>query len=547
MKRILALFVVVPVLSACLGSSRPKGGLEPLPGLSNEQVQEALFPKRLALVVGINTFKDNRWPPLKHAVNDANELGKILEDPKKGHFDQVEILSDPNGTNLKQIEEATERLLRQNKSPDDTVLVYFSTHGTLARDPDGVLTRFLVTTDSDQDRIRDTAFKIRSLEERFERLPSKKKALILASCHSGSGKSALPQPIAGDLSGIKGAFFVRPLQDISQASMILTACAWGETAREDDTLGHDIYTNFFLQALQAGDADGDGAVTASEAHAYALEKTYAFSKGRQRPQVESSILGVDPIILSGQKERPGQPTLFSFLAELDGFQVAIDGREKGSLPSRLLVDPGSHRVVIRNGDGAKTFLDQNVTFDPGEELAVEKLLEKRKRTWLLQAHGGYQQFFDEETQRSLVRPTPILGISIAKIDFPWPGFECSADLSAGGGRQRLDVGGLGVNQDLYELSYGLALRYRIDLEPFSLFIGPRLAGVHLFRRGVTPGNKSQDFFNLSPGIIAGVRFHFAENLFCSAEARTQFFSVKTEKESVNLGYLDLTLGLGLGL
>lgn len=52
-----------------------------------------------------------------------------------------------------------------------------------------------------------------------------------------------------------------------------------------------------LEALSAGDRDGDGAVTISEAHDYPRERAWQFTQGQQRPAAESTILGLDPIVL----------------------------------------------------------------------------------------------------------------------------------------------------------------------------------------------------------------------------------------------------------
>ena len=152
---------------------------------SQSQVSKSLGARRLALLVGITQFEDESWPGLKHARHDARELGQLLADAQLGRFDAVEVLAAAGGSSLAQVEAALDRLTAQNTSRHDTVLVYFSTHGTLVRGPEGSLTRYLVTTDTDQKRIRATALPVHQLMQRFERLPSQRKVLVLASCHSG--------------------------------------------------------------------------------------------------------------------------------------------------------------------------------------------------------------------------------------------------------------------------------------------------------------------------------------------------------------------------
>ena len=115
-----------------------------------------------------------------------------------------------------------------------------------------------------------------------------------------------------ELAGVKAGFFVRPIEEVSRASVVLAASDWGETAREDAKLENDIYTHFFVEALRIGaDRNGDGAVTVSEAHDYARRMTYEYTNGRQRPSAETAEVGADPIVLVGRvlrrRAEPARP------------------------------------------------------------------------------------------------------------------------------------------------------------------------------------------------------------------------------------------------
>jgi hypothetical protein len=547
MLRRLAALTGLLALVSCLAQTRQKGGLAPVEGLSAAKVEQALKPKRLALLVGINQFSDERWPALKHAVSDAQELGELLSSAEKGRFESVKVLADEEGTSLEQVLAALDDLERRNVSPADTVLVYFSTHGTLSRGPEASLARYLVTSDTDQKQIRRTALMVRDLLQRFDRLPSKRKVLVLASCHSGSGKSALPEQINSELKGIKGAFFVRPLEEISQASMVLTACAWGETAREDDKLGHDIYTHYFIEALTGEDTDGDGAVTASEAHAHALSRTYYHSRGRQRPQMESNVLGADPIVLSGRRIYPADPVLFSFLPQLEGMRVKVDGRDKGELPARLVLPAGSHQIqVINGGEEGPKILDRKVEFKPGDRLAVETLIERSKPHWHVSIRGGYQRFLDQQTRDTLIGPAPMFGLSATRLNFPLEQLETGMDFHLGGGNQPVHMGGASMYQGLLEISYGIFMLYRLELGYLTVLFGPRLASMHILRRDVgAEGYRGDEhFFNVTPGMMLQLRFKILSGFFVDLEARMHFLMVRTDSENLDMGYLDLFGGLG---
>ncbi|MBN2495516.1 MAG: caspase family protein [Deltaproteobacteria bacterium] len=535
------------LLAGACGTTRPKGGLEPLEGLSSAQVEAALQPRRLALVVGVDRFADPRWPELKHPRADARALAGLLQDPAAGRFDAVELLDSESGTGLVALSAALDRLAGLNRSERDVVLVYFSTHGTLARGPDGHLARYLVLSDTDQDRIGRTGLRVRDLVARFEALPSARKVLVLASCHSGAGKSALPGPLARELGSTKGAFFVRPLEEISQASMVLTACAWGETAREDDELGHDIYTHFLLEALAGEDTDGDGAITASEAHAHAMARTYYYTRGRQRPQVESRVSGADPIVLSGYRQRRGDPVLFSFASDLSGLEIEVDGRPKGALPARLVVEPGSHRVVLRAAGRGAVIVDDEVELDAGEQLAVESLLERELPDWHLQAQAGYQRFFDAGVRRELVQPLAVFGISASRLRFPIEMMEVGLDLGLAGASQGMEVGGRAFSQQIFQISYGLKIMFHAAWGPVDFLAGPRLAGIHLLRSGISGTDESQGFANFSPGLVGELRWRIWSGLTLGLDLRLHFLSIHTLAGARDTGYLDLMLGLGWAL
>src|SRR5438045_3859862 len=59
-----------------------------------ERIEAAHAPRRLALLVGIGDFDDPEWRHLRYAGKDAGDLARVLADPLKGSFGQVETLSN---------------------------------------------------------------------------------------------------------------------------------------------------------------------------------------------------------------------------------------------------------------------------------------------------------------------------------------------------------------------------------------------------------------------------------------------------------------------
>ncbi len=360
--------VLLCVAPACVssGTSTEKGSLVPFgpAGLTDA----ASTPVRRALIVGIETFDDERLSKLQYPAADARAMASALEG-----FEDVTVLTGAKATRRSAVLAALNALSARATHPSDTVFVYFSTHGSLDYGRDGELERFIITTDSRLDLVASTAIALKDVLTLLNRSKSQRVVLILAACHSGTGKSQLPDALSKALRGLKSAE-VAAIDTVSEAKFVLSAAAFGEAAREDDRLGHDVYTYYFLEGLREGDRDQDGAVTVSEAHDFARARTYDFTAGRQRPSAESVILGVDPIILAGERARTPQPTIYSYASSAEGLVVEIDGTKKGRLPGGIAVEAGEHRLELRRGADGEVVYRGSIDVSPGERTDLSALL-----------------------------------------------------------------------------------------------------------------------------------------------------------------------------
>jgi hypothetical protein len=352
------------LLAACAGPSGLKGGA--LVPFAAEGITDAAV-QRHAILIGIDHFEDARFGSLRFAGADARSLGAALSE-----FDDVRLLTRPEETRRAAILEALAELEKRILGPRDTVVIYFSTHGSLARRPGGELERHLAVADTRLDLIRETGLSIDELVRRAERLPARRVALILATCHGGKGKSQIPDALARALAGRKAA--PPRLEDVSEAVVVLTAAAFGEAAREDESLGHDVYTHFLLEALERGDRDGDGAVTISEAHDYARERTYLFTEGSQRPAAESTILGLDPIVLRGRRQRAGRPVIYSYAPSSEGITVRVGGVAKGVLPGGFAVSEGEQRLELAEAGSGRSLFAGALWLRSGERVELSRLI-----------------------------------------------------------------------------------------------------------------------------------------------------------------------------
>jgi hypothetical protein len=533
-------------LAACAGPQAEKGGLVPL-DLPAARLERAHAPRRIALLVGINQFEDRRWRPLRFPTSDAHALAAVLGDSERGAFDEVEVLA--GNASREEVRAALGRLAARDRDERDTVVVYVSSHGTLARDAQGELRRYLVTHETMVDRVAETGFSMDELKAEFDQLRSRRKVLILAACHSGSGKSLLPADLRAELRGVKAGFFVRPIEDVSRASVVLSASDWGETAREDEKLGNDIYTHFFVEALRLGaDRNGDGAVTASEAHDYARRMTYEYTGGKQRPAAETSEVGADPIVLAGKRTRRGRPELFSYSRRLDGFTVRIDGKPLAELPGGVALEAGEHRVQVSKG-GAMPLLDTSVELDPGERLDVEHLLARSAGRFQVAPRAAFLGFVDRRGRDEVLGAVAGYGATAIVREWPFAGVDFRVDAITSAGRSVVKIAGQAERIDYQVLTAGVGMPWRVRadwLGSAELLVGPRLSGLWIRRAFDSSkfASAPQSYVALTPGLLMGVELPLYRGLILGAEMHLDWAVIRVDGKNQSSGLAEGLLGVG---
>lgn len=534
------------LLTSCAASRGGRGSLG-LPEGGSACVSRVAAPRRIALVVGIQRFDDPRWRPLRFPVSDAEEVAKILRDPWRGRFDQVQVISP--GATREQLRGALQGLAAQNTDEQDTVVVYVSTHGTLARDERGELRRYLVARDTRVDAVAATGLTLAELKGEFARLRSRRKVLILAACHSGSGESSLQGTPGADLAASTDESLVRPAEEPTRSGVVIAASSWGETAREDARLGHDIYTHFLVEALRLGaDRNGDGAVSVSEAHDYARRMTYDYTGGRQRPTAETDEVGGDPVFLAGALSGLGRPELYSYAARLHGFTVRVDGMARAALPGGVALDPGAYRVQIaKGGDGP--LLDTRLTLAPGERVDVATLVPRWAGRLEVAPRVARLSFLDRRSREDVLGPVNGVGATVSVREWPAPGMEVRADAITSAGHSRLTVSGGPLEMAYDLLSVGVTLPWRFRpavLARTEFFAGPRFSALFVRRRfdlSPSPG-MTQLWFSFLPGFAGGVDIRLTRRLSLAAETHVDWMLTRIDGADRSSFVFEGLAGLG---
>ncbi len=376
----IAALVAALVVIAPTGAGAREAGMQPSRNTADE-LSAVLAPRRIALVVGIDGYLDPAIPPLRHAADDAHAIADQLASPTGGGFDHVIRLTEP-GENTRDRILAELKVLGTLARREDVVVVYFSGHGTLVRRDPGDLSPFLLVHDSRTGDLETSALDLEALRRFFSSMPARRKALIIDACFNGEGKSAVGPSLAEASAQLTADTPFTDLDGLGSGEALLFATTLGRPAREDDELGHGTYTWFLLQALswetRAADVNGDGLVTAYEAHDWARGQVYERTQGVQLPEAAFRVVGVHDVVLSGRPDQRRDSDLALVYAYLPGDHpyrgatIEVDGRDKGLFPGTVALEPGRHRFVVRDAAGAVVF-EGSTTVGAGQSVPLEEL------------------------------------------------------------------------------------------------------------------------------------------------------------------------------
>ena len=310
--------------------------------------------RRLAILIGVDSYADPDLAPLQFAAKDAADLAAVLEHPVMGDFDSVRVLGPSERT-------ATRILLELRRWKDtigsrDTVVIYFSGHGMRWLDERGRSRIFLAASNTVRSDPLNTAVPLEAIQDFLTTLPAARRVLIVDACFTGDGKVD-----ESDAGGAARAFLDEklPLQiKNSEKEAQLFSTTYGRPALESKSMENGVYTGNFVAALgerfEEADMDGDLVVTVSEAHDYARDRTMKRTKGLQIPMVFYKVVGQEEVVLSGDPKSRRRVEL-AMVSAYDGAQAGlrmfVDGEERGTFPRSLLVVPGQHTVEFRSLSG----------------------------------------------------------------------------------------------------------------------------------------------------------------------------------------------------
>jgi hypothetical protein len=300
-QNLVSLLNATPSVLDHTGSARP----------GNEVAVSPYVRKRIALVVGIGSFKDPKINPLSFTSNDARAFAETLNQVCR--FDDVRLLVDFEATRRNILTEL--EIIARTVKPDDLVVIYIASHGS-PTDLDSAGVNYIVTHDSEVDNLYATSYKMKDLLDDIQnRIPAQRVVAFIDTCFSGATFKQKPSTWVSSNRGLKiessgiatksieaelrktgrgirlapvSSNDGRRQQDIGR--IIIASSRQNQKAWESDSIKHGYFTYYLIQALRR-----DGAISVQGLYDYlSVEVPKAVLHDRnaeQNPTMVSSIEG----------------------------------------------------------------------------------------------------------------------------------------------------------------------------------------------------------------------------------------------------------------
>lgn len=215
-------------------------------------------PDALAVVIGVEKYRESGIPAVEYAASDAKAMHAYLT--RAMGFDEKNVILLTNERATKSdLEKYLGPWLENRATSKSRVFVYFAGHGS----PDPKTgDAYLMPYEGDPTYTKSSGYPLKSLYATLAALPTKNVTVALDSCFSGAGQRSVIAAGARPLVNVKVA---AP----EGAAVVLAAAAGDQISGSYPEGRHGLMTYFLLKGLRgAADEDKDGAVTTRELFAF---------------------------------------------------------------------------------------------------------------------------------------------------------------------------------------------------------------------------------------------------------------------------------------
>lgn len=202
--------------------------------------------RKRALVVGIGSFRDPRIPTLHYAAKDARDFAEALVRYAGFSPGSVKLLIDQEATRAGILEQL--QALITGSHPDDLNVLYFSSHGSPRQDDKGLGgIGYLVTHDTNLDRLWLDSLEYQSFAQKVAMLPARRVVTFLDSCYSGQVRPPGAKQLAVD-GGVDEK--AARLFTSAEGAYLVTSSTGDQRSWESDQLGNSFFTYYLVESLK---------------------------------------------------------------------------------------------------------------------------------------------------------------------------------------------------------------------------------------------------------------------------------------------------------
>jgi hypothetical protein len=492
---------------------------------------------RFALIAG-NDSGGSDTRPLLYAGADAGKVYDILTRLGGVRAEDARLVVDGGASDVLGALAAIEKQAAEaaRRGEHTALFLYYSGHAK-----DGAL------------RLGESRLPIDALKALVAVAPFDVRIVILDSCRSGAitrSKGARKAP----------AFAIESESPRdAKGTVILTSSASDEDSQESDAIGGSYFSHHLASGLLGGaDKSGDGQVTLFEAYAYAYDRTVAdtaeSAAGAQHPTFSYDLAGNGDLVLTDVASRhegiyiPRQaPGGVYYLVDRQGF-VAAEINKGDGVDRRVALAPGRYRVKRRLPDhlrvgeidvprGALVTLEESHLHDaPFSADPIKGGRVDLSARWSVGAGLGFQSVFAAPDGAGLFPPTGLVDVDFALRDFLRRDWVLGFDLA--GGSTSGVVPAVETPFHFSEVSFASSLTVEWPNRYLTPFVGGRLALLFMNRTFQDNAFPAQFYETLSPGVVAGLSYHFTRAASVVARGRLHYLLYNVDGNR-SLGYWEL--------
>jgi hypothetical protein len=407
---------------------------------------------------------------LLYAERDATEMATVLRSQGPVAADRVQLLIGADADTVRRTiahSNSSVRARMETGSQASALVVFYSGHA-----------------DNEALHLRGTRLPFEEIRELVKGSPATIRLFIVDACRSGT------------VTRVKGIrqipeFQIQLDKEIGVEGMaILSSSTADEFSQESDRLRASFFSHHLVNALRgAGDRNGDGHVTLSEAYDYTYTQTLR-SSGQtlalQHPTYAYDVKGSGDLVLTFLADAQQDSARLRLSAAAT--YLVTDEKESGPVVAEFTVARDRAVIALPHGRyfvqrrGSFEYREYQVTLRAGEEVDLENQPHRALRyDQLVRKRGGVRRSVHgimvlagargEVLAGEGVTPQVVLGYS---ADLPW--LTVSTRLRTDYAAWNSDDGGLLTRR--YELGLSLLLERYIDLPWLSLAFG--VSGEGLF-------------------------------------------------------------------